>query len=122
MASANERIYRSLRGLEKTASTSRVLNLAAVSVRNIGNEEHAKTPLFKSGTLNSAVILKHRLRMDEVELFEDMTGQFSFLQPEAGETASHAAARKATAMSRAAHEEEQREGEAALNEIAGAIH
>ena len=31
MAGSNERIYRSLRGLEKTASTSRVLNLAALA-------------------------------------------------------------------------------------------
>lgn len=73
MASANERIYRSLRGLEKTASTSRVLNLAAIAVRNIGDEEHAKGPLFKSAILNGAVILKHRLRVDEIELFEGVT-------------------------------------------------
>lgn len=58
---------------------------------------------------------------DEIELFEDMTGQFSFLQPEDGETASHAAARKATSMSRAAHEAEQAEGAAALDSIA-AVH
>jgi hypothetical protein len=73
VSSANERIYRSLRGLEKTASTSRVLNLAAISLRNLGNEEHAKAPLFKSPILNGAVILKHRLRLEEVELFEGMT-------------------------------------------------
>lgn len=73
MSSSNERIYRSLRGLEKTASTSRVLNLAAISLRNVGNEEHAKAPLFKSPVLNGAVILKHRLRQDEVDLFEGLT-------------------------------------------------
>ena len=73
MSSANERIYRSLRGLEKTASTSRVLNLAAISVRNLGNAEHTKAPLFKSPVLNGAVILKHRLRQDEHDLFPDMT-------------------------------------------------
>ena len=73
MAASNERIYRSLRGLEKTASTSRVLNLAALAVRHSGNPEHAAQPLFKSHILNGSVILKHRLRVDEVELFEGMT-------------------------------------------------
>ncbi|WP_372781918.1 hypothetical protein [Phenylobacterium sp.] len=70
MAGSNERIYRSLRGLEKTASTSRVLNLAVVSGRNAGNPEHLAKPLFKSPVLNGAVILKHRLRADEADLFE----------------------------------------------------
>ncbi len=72
MAGSNERIYRSLRGLEKTASTSRVLNLAVLSVRNAGNQEHLDRSLFKSQVLNTAVILKHRLRPDEVDLFDGM--------------------------------------------------
>jgi hypothetical protein len=73
LASTNERIYRSLRGLEKTASTSRVLNLAALAVRHQGNPEHNESPLFKSTILNSAVILKHRLRTEEVDLFDGLT-------------------------------------------------
>jgi hypothetical protein len=73
LASTNERIYRSLRGLEKTASTSRVLNLAALAVRHHGNSEHSERPLFKSNTLNGAVILKHRLRAEEVDLFDGLT-------------------------------------------------
>jgi hypothetical protein len=73
VASSNERIYRSLRGLEKTASTSRVLNLAALAVRHHGNPEHTETPLFKSPVLNGAVILKHRLRVEEVDLFDGLT-------------------------------------------------
>ena len=73
MAASNERIYRSLRGLEKTASTSRVLNLAALAVRNAGNPEHSAQPLFKSPVLNGSVVLKHRLRTDEAELFEGLT-------------------------------------------------
>jgi hypothetical protein len=72
VAGSQERIYRSLRGLEKTASTSRVLNLAALAVRNAGNAEHAERPLFKSPVLNGAVILKHRLRSDEAELFDGL--------------------------------------------------
>lgn len=70
MSGSNERIYRSLRGLEKTASTSRVLNLAVLSVRNVGNPEHSEKPLFRSQVLNGSVILKHRLRVDEVGLFD----------------------------------------------------
>ncbi|MFL5297654.1 MAG: hypothetical protein ACJ798_14840 [Phenylobacterium sp.] len=73
VASNQERIYRSLRGLEKTASTSRVLNLAALAVRHHGNPEHSERPMFKSAVLNGAVILKHRLRPEEVDLFEGLT-------------------------------------------------
>jgi hypothetical protein len=72
VAGSNERIYRSLRGLEKTASTSRVLNLAALAVRHAGNPEHAEAPLFKSPVLNGSVLLKHRLRVDEVDLFDGL--------------------------------------------------
>src|SRR3569623_481006 len=72
VAGTHKRIYRSLRGLEKTASTSRVLNLAALAVRNAGNPEHAERPLFKSPVLNGAVILKHRLRPDEADLFDGL--------------------------------------------------
>ncbi|MBS0335150.1 MAG: hypothetical protein JSS35_20470 [Proteobacteria bacterium] len=73
VAASNERIYRSLRGLEKTASTSRVLNLAALAVRHAGNPEHTAQPLFRSHILNGSVVLKHRLRVDEVELFDGVT-------------------------------------------------
>jgi hypothetical protein len=72
VAATSERIYRSLRGLEKTASTSRVLNLAALSVRHNGDAEHLKAPLFAAGPLNGAVVLKHRLRPDEAALFDDL--------------------------------------------------
>jgi hypothetical protein len=73
VAGSNERIYRSLRGLEKTASTSRVLNLAALAVRHAGNPEHRDAPLFRSAVLNGSVVLKHRLRADEVDLFDGLT-------------------------------------------------
>ncbi len=58
--------YRSLRGLERTASTSRVLNLAALSVKHAENPEHYARPLFLAQALNVAVIIKHRLRADEL--------------------------------------------------------
>lgn len=57
--------FRSLRALERTASTSRVLNLAALAVKHADNPEHLAQPLFHSPALNAAVILKHRLRPNE---------------------------------------------------------
>jgi len=71
MSKQSERIYRSLRGLEKTASTSRVLNLAAIAVRHADDPEHAKAPLFKATNLAAAVIVKHRLRVDELDAFDN---------------------------------------------------
>jgi hypothetical protein len=59
--------YRSLRALEKTASTSRVLNLAALSLKYADNPDHASKPFFTAPALNAAVILKHRLRPNEAE-------------------------------------------------------
>jgi hypothetical protein len=58
--------YRSMRALERTASTSRVLNLAALAVKHADNPEHLAKPLFLAPTLNAAVILKHRLRANEI--------------------------------------------------------
>ena len=59
MSQAVDRTYRSLRGLEKTASTSRVLNLAALAARNAGNPEHDRKPFFLANSLNGAVIVRH---------------------------------------------------------------
>ncbi len=71
MSKQAERIYRSLRGLEKTASTSRVLNLAALAVKYAGDPEYSKEPLFNANNLGAAVIIKHRLRMQELDDFDD---------------------------------------------------
>jgi hypothetical protein len=65
-----DRSYRSLGGLEKTASTSRVLNLAAVASQNAGDPDYDASPFFKAASLNGAVIIKHRLRADEQYIFE----------------------------------------------------
>lgn len=72
MSKQSERIYRSLRGLEKTASTSRVLNLAAIAVKYADDPDHAKQPLFTATNLAAGVIIKHRLRLDELENFDDI--------------------------------------------------
>jgi hypothetical protein len=65
-----DRSFRSLSGLEKTASTSRVLNLAAVATQNFGDVEYESSPFFKATALNGAVIIKHRLRQDEQYNFD----------------------------------------------------
>jgi hypothetical protein len=69
-AQTPDRSYRSLSGLERTASTSRVLNLAAVAGQNAGDPEYDSSPFFKAPALNGAVIIKHRLRADEQYIFE----------------------------------------------------
>jgi hypothetical protein len=51
------------------ASSSRVLNLTAIGLGQLHNDAHGKKPLFQSPVLNNAIILKHRLRADEVDLF-----------------------------------------------------
>jgi hypothetical protein len=70
VARAPDRSFRSLSGLEKTASTSRVLNLAAVAGMNAGDPEYESSPFFKAAALNGAVIIKHRLRADEQYIFD----------------------------------------------------
>jgi hypothetical protein len=65
-----DRSFRSLSGLERTASTSRVLNLAAIASQNAGDPEYESAPFFKAPALNGAVIIKHRLRLDEQVIFD----------------------------------------------------
>ncbi|HVW74531.1 MAG TPA: hypothetical protein VHC39_12900 [Rhizomicrobium sp.] len=62
-----DRTFRSLASLS-TASTSRVLNLLAISRSHGENKEFTQNAMFSSPMLNSAIILKHRLRADEVDL------------------------------------------------------
>jgi len=70
MSKGQDRSYRSLRGLERTASTSRVLNLAALLARNVGNEQHVAAPFFIAESLQGAVIVRHRLRRQEQSEFD----------------------------------------------------
>jgi hypothetical protein len=66
-----DRVMRSLRALERTASTSRVLNLLAVEAESAHRPEYPQAPLFKNRVLNTAIILKHRLRNDDIYLFDE---------------------------------------------------
>jgi hypothetical protein len=67
----NDRTVRNLAQLEETASTARVLNLLRVYKRRGSDPAWAARPFFKNPVLNKALILKHRLRRNESELFFD---------------------------------------------------
>src|SRR3954471_846050 len=74
MKSANkaDRLTRSLRALDREASTSRVLNLEAIEARSAHRPEHGEAPLFRNRILNTALVVKHRLRADDVFLFDEV--------------------------------------------------
>lgn len=66
---AADRSVRLLCALDE-ASTSRVLNLRHIARANAGDPEHGRTPLFLSPTINTAFLLRHRIRPDEEYLFK----------------------------------------------------
>ena len=65
---AIDRTIRSLSALSGSSS-SRVLNLTAIAASQAENQKHREAPLFVSPVINTAIILKHRLRADETDLF-----------------------------------------------------
>lgn len=65
---AVDRSVRSLTSLTNAAS-SRVLNLTAIGLTQAENPEYRKSPLFVSPIINGAIIIKHRLRADEADMF-----------------------------------------------------
>jgi hypothetical protein len=62
---------RNLAELQQTASTSRVLNLLRVGQTASADPEYAAKPFFRHPHLNNCIVLKHRLRRNEVEAFRD---------------------------------------------------
>ena len=68
----SDRLTRSLRALERTASTSRVLNLLAIEAQSGHRPEHGEAPLFRNRILNTALVVKHRLRTDDIFLFDEI--------------------------------------------------
>jgi hypothetical protein len=67
----NDRAFRSLSLLQNSGATSRVLNLHRLQNQYGADAEHRANPFFKDQQLNRAIIVKHRLREAERELFED---------------------------------------------------
>jgi hypothetical protein len=65
-----DRSIRSLASLQHSASSSRVLNLMHVH-KLVGHQpEHRSKPMFQNSLLNRAIFVKHRLRENEIELFD----------------------------------------------------
>lgn len=65
---AIDRTVRNLSALSG-ASSSRVLNLSAIALAQADNKNHRSNPLFYSPVMNGAIILKHKLRADEMDAF-----------------------------------------------------
>lgn len=66
------RPVRSLEHLENSASTTRVLNLRSVASRFRKTPEWRERPLFFNDVLNRSIIVKHRLRQNEIEDFSSV--------------------------------------------------
>jgi hypothetical protein len=54
------------------ASTSRVLNLGHIARANRDDPDYAAKPLFLSPVVNTAFLLKHRMRSDETYMFNSV--------------------------------------------------
>ncbi len=67
----HDRRIRNLEGLKATGDSSRVLNLISVWNQSGHLPEYHAQPLFENRRLNRALILKHRLRNNEQDLFEN---------------------------------------------------
>ena len=67
---SRDRTFRSLEYLRKSAATSRVLNLWQIAQREGAKPEHQENPFFRNALLNRAMILKHRVRGSEADLFD----------------------------------------------------
>ncbi|MCG9917163.1 MAG: hypothetical protein MH112_12505 [Phenylobacterium sp.] len=65
----SDKTIRSLEALAEGGSSYRVLNLVRVHKIFKNNEDFKKSPLFKNPALDRSIILKHRLRPHEIDLF-----------------------------------------------------
>ena len=68
--SSKDRSVRSLQRLHMNASTARVLNLLMVYRKCGDTAEHREAPFFQNPVLNRCLIVKHRLRSNEYDMFE----------------------------------------------------
>ncbi len=65
----SDRAIRNLEHLRRTASTARVLNLLKVADEHQHLPDWAERPMFRTPALNTALIIKHRLRRNETDAF-----------------------------------------------------
>jgi hypothetical protein len=64
-----DRSVRSLLALQSSASTARVLNLLSIARKHGEEPEYQAKPFFQNPRLNQAILVKHRLRANELDLF-----------------------------------------------------
>jgi hypothetical protein len=64
-----DRTVRSLEHLENSASTARVFNLRTIAKLKSNDPEYSAKPVFRNASLNTSIIVKHRLRGNEGEQF-----------------------------------------------------
>ena len=67
----SDKQHRDLAKLEQSGSSARVLSLLEIHRRHGANPAHREDPFFADPLLNRAIIIKHRLRRDELGLFDD---------------------------------------------------
>lgn len=70
-ASGVGRALRNLANLRASASSWRTLNLVSVWELSGETEAYASAPLFRHPKLNKSIVVKHRIREDETDLFND---------------------------------------------------
>jgi hypothetical protein len=66
---ASDRAVRNLMNLKASGSSSRTLNLLSVWEKDHESPEWKTAPFFRNTILNKSIIVKHRLRQDELDLF-----------------------------------------------------
>lgn len=99
--------------------TKRIEN-AKKTGKNLGIPTQTLTTVLKTRRLERQIKdLADGVPDDEVELYLDAIGQFSFLKPEKGQTASQAAASAASTKAAAHQQAEQEEGAKVLD---GLVH
>jgi hypothetical protein len=70
MAPTNQPV-RNLADLQSSATSARMLNLIKTFKSHGETNDYISRPFFKDANLNKCIILKHRLRLDERDNFED---------------------------------------------------
>jgi hypothetical protein len=68
-ATSSDRAIRSLVNLWSNASTARTLNLIPVWTKHGQTQDYKAAPFFHSPILNRSIIVKHRLRSNEMDAF-----------------------------------------------------
>lgn len=66
----SDRAIRNLLALQDSASTARVLNLVSIWRNNQNDPDYLAKPFFRNNILNKSIIIKHKLRDHEMDLFQ----------------------------------------------------